>query len=66
MKGSPLTEASFTNLGDVYIYDFNKMEQAVKLKGHSEYKFGQCWQPPVYRNQSNILVSASTDRKISI
>lgn len=64
--GNPELVASFTNDGDINLYDFAKEKLTLSLKGHNKYGFGLCWQPTVDNSKSNILISAGTDSKVAV
>lgn len=64
--GSPNVVASFSNFGDILLFDFNSMSLSAKLKAHTEYGFGLCWQPLDNTQMSSILVSGGTDSKIAV
>lgn len=66
MLNNPEIVASFTNNGDINLYDFNKEIQTSTLKGHSAYGFGLNWKPNFDSTPSNILVSGGTDMLISV
>ena len=53
--------ASFSNSGDVLIFDFDKSSQVLKLKEHSNYGFGLCWQPVTNQSKANILITGGLD-----
>jgi len=66
MIGEPNIVASFTNSGDILLYNFLKLEQTITLKGHENYGFGLSWVPKLDGSSSNMLISGGVDSKISL
>lgn len=66
MIGNTNIVSSFTNGGDINIYDFNQLKHTLSLVEHSSYGFGLCWKPENNNSASNILVSSGTDSKIAV
>ena len=66
MIGNPNNVVSFTNEGDINIYDFNELKHTFSLVEHTKYGFGLCWKSESENLQSNILVSSGTDSKIAV
>ena len=66
MIGNPNIVASFTNEGDINLFDFINLTQSVTLKGHSNYGFGLSWVPNLDGASSNSLISGSIDSTIKL
>lgn len=66
MFDNPNIVASFTNTGDINLYDFGKMQLTLALKGHESYGFGLNWMPNMNGEPTNRIVSGGTDSKVAV